>query len=199
MAKKPSPQVVRILKQVLLLALPLILKAFKNRKAQGSSQASSGKVVSGDRGVPLTAEPTKARKRESAKPLPEPPAQRQTTSSSGRSAAATRGSLIAELFRQRRSDVILTDAGTVVHILPDDNEGSRHQRLLVEVDHCDVTIKIAHNIDLAPRVPVRKGDRLEFKGEYEWNEMGGAVHWTHHDPKKWREGGWIDHEGQRYE
>lgn len=190
MAKKPNAQFARVLKQILLLALPLILKALKNRKANGST--AGGVKVDQRTTAPLTTKPTKARKRETAEPLPEPPQRKG-------SAVATRGSLIAELFRQKRSDVILTDTGTVVHVLPDDNEGSRHQRWLVEVDHCDVTIKIAHNIDLAPRVPVKKGDRLKFKGEYEWNELGGAFHWTHHDPKKWREGGWIEHEGRRYE
>ena len=189
MAKKTNPQLARILKQVLLLALPLILKALKNRKAGGASTGDT--TVDQRTTAPLSSKPAKARKRDTHEPLPEPP------NKSG-SAVATRGSLIAELFRQRRSDVILTDTGTIVHVLPDDNEGSRHQRFLVEVDHCDVTIKIAHNIDLAPRVPADKGDRITFKGEYEWNELGGALHWTHHDPKQWREGGWIEHRGRRY-
>ncbi|MEM7625967.1 MAG: DUF3465 domain-containing protein [Planctomycetota bacterium] len=199
MAKKPSPQLTRILKQVLLLALPLILRALKNRKAQsnaGSSPEGAGVKVTDRSAGALTAKPAKARKRESNQPLPAPP------SAAGRGVKATsrdRSSPIAELFRKRQSDVILTDTGTVVHLLPDDNEGSRHQRFLVEIDHCDVTIKIAHNIDLAPRVPVSEGDHIEFKGEYEWNELGGALHWTHHDPKKWREGGWIEHDGHRYE
>ncbi|MEL7089250.1 MAG: hypothetical protein AAGL98_12555, partial [Planctomycetota bacterium] len=102
MPKKPSPQVVRILKQVLLLALPLILKALKNRKASNGGQGSPKTVASG--GVPLTTKPTRARKRENSKPLPEPPKEETRPASSSRSAAGTRGSLIAELFRQRRSD-----------------------------------------------------------------------------------------------
>ncbi|MEM9883099.1 MAG: DUF3465 domain-containing protein [Planctomycetota bacterium] len=114
-------------------------------------------------------------------------------------AASAGKSPVAELHRRRQSDAIVTDTGVIVKVLPDDNEGSQHQRFLVEVDHCDVTVKVAHNIDLAPRVPAREGDRLRFKGEYEWNDLGGALHWTHHDPKQWREGGWIEHEGRRYE
>ncbi len=106
---------------------------------------------------------------------------------------------LADLHDRKRSGEMVTASGTVVKLLPDDNIGSRHQRLLVEVDATDITIKLAHNIDLAPRIPASEGDRLTFRGEYQWNELGGAIHWTHHDPKQWREGGWVDAASKRYE
>ena len=103
---------------------------------------------------------------------------------------------IASLFEAGTSDVVLTFDGTVVKILPDDNEGSRHQKFLVEVG--DVTVLIAHNIDLAERVPLTEGDTVTIRGEYEWTDKGGTVHWTHHDPKGRHEDGWIEHDSQRY-
>lgn len=109
------------------------------------------------------------------------------------------GSPIRRLHARRATDEMVTDAGLVVKLLPDDNEGSRHQRLLVDVDNAGLTIKLSHNIDLAPRVPAREGDRVTFRGEYAWNALGGAVHWTHHDPRGWREGGWVELRGRRYE
>ncbi|MEM6708802.1 MAG: DUF3465 domain-containing protein [Pseudomonadota bacterium] len=109
------------------------------------------------------------------------------------------GSPVAQAFADGASDRILEDGGRIVAVLSDDNEGSRHQRFIVEVQP-GLTVLVAHNIDLAPRVArLQRGDRVTFKGEYEWTEKGGVVHWTHHDPKQWREGGWIEHEGNRYE
>jgi len=90
-------------------------------------------------------------------------------------------------------------SGTVTRVLSDDNDGSRHQRFIVEVSP-GRTLLIAHNIDLAPRVPsIRVGDTVSFFGEYEWNDRGGVIHWTHHDPRGTHPGGWIEHKGRRYE
>ena len=105
---------------------------------------------------------------------------------------------VIEAFQKKRSGLMVEVDATVVHILKDDNVGDRHQRFLVEMSR-GPTLKIAHNIDLAKRVPLSKGDRLRIKGQYEYNDKGGVIHWTHHDPRGRHEGGWIDHEGKRYE
>jgi hypothetical protein len=61
------------------------------------------------------------------------------------------------------------------------------------------TVLIAHNIDLARRVPVGLGDRVCFRGMYEWNELGGLVHWTHDDPQGVEDGGWIRYRRKTYQ
>ncbi len=86
----------------------------------------------------------------------------------------------------------------VLRVLSDDREASRHERFIVRVDG-GVTVLVAHNIDLAPRVPVAAGDSVVLSGEYEWNPKGGVVHWTHHDPDGRHPGGWIRHEGRLYQ
>ena len=100
-------------------------------------------------------------------------------------------------YRAGASDVMMTIDGVVSRVLPDDNEGSRHQRFVIRVER-DHTVLVSHNIDLARRVPLDVGDRVTVSGEYEWNERGGVIHWTHHDPQGRRDGGWIDHDGKRY-
>ena len=84
-----------------------------------------------------------------------------------------------------------------MRLLADDNDGSRHQRFIVRLRSGD-TLLIAHNIDLVKRIPLGLGDRVEVKGMYEWNELGGLIHWTHHDPMGIEPGGFIRHQGIEY-
>ena len=89
--------------------------------------------------------------------------------------------------------------GEVTRILPDDNNGSRHQRFILRLADGH-TVLIAHNIDLAPRVKnLNTGDSIAFYGEYEWNEKGGVIHWTHRDPAGRHVNGWLKHQGKTYQ
>ena len=107
--------------------------------------------------------------------------------------------VIAQAYRAQRSDVQVKGEGTVKKVLRDDLDGSRHQRFLLQLDNRQ-TLLVAHNIDLAPRIDnLRKGDRVGFFGEYEWNNQGGVLHWTHHDPGGRHVGGWLKHQGRTYQ
>lgn len=121
-----------------------------------------------------------------------------TADGRGDRSAGVSGDDIRRLYLQRRSNVVVAAEGEVSRVLADDNQGSRHQRFVVELASGQ-TILVAHNIDLAPRVPVKRGDRVEIKGEYEWNDRGGVLHWTHRDPQGRHEGGWIRHRGEIYQ
>ena len=110
---------------------------------------------------------------------------------------ASSAEAIENAFQSKRSDVWVEGRGTIIRELPDDNEGSRHQKFVVRVS-AECTVLMAHNIDLADRVPFELGDEIDFRGEYEWNDRGGVVHWTHHDPKGRHEGGWIFHRGKYF-
>ena len=106
---------------------------------------------------------------------------------------------IEKAFKNRQSDLQVRASGIVTKVLPDDTKGSKHQRFILKLSNGQ-TILIAHNIDLAPRIPsLRNGDKVEFYGEYEWNDKGGVVHWTHHDPGGKHIGGWLKSKGKVYQ
>lgn len=101
-------------------------------------------------------------------------------------------------YDNKISNLQVEGSGVVKTILKDDTKGSRHQRIIVELT-TGQTILLAHNIDLAPRVEnLNRGDEITFFGEYEWNEKGGVIHWTHHDPRNKHISGWLKHNGRLY-
>ncbi len=102
-------------------------------------------------------------------------------------------------YEQRQSNVQVQGSGRVKAILRDDNDGARHQKFILVLKD-GVSILVAHNIDLAPKISnLNKGDIVEFYGEYEYNPKGGVLHWTHHDPQGRHEAGWLKHDGQIYQ
>ena len=115
-----------------------------------------------------------------------------------RSTARDDAGQVAQAFREQRSDLQVELPARVIKLLEDDRDGSRHQRFLVRLSN-GRTLLVAHNIDLAARVPLSVDDSLELFGEYEWNERGGVLHWTHVDPAKRHADGWIRHGGKLYQ
>ena len=113
--------------------------------------------------------------------------------------SATDDSALVSAYENRKSDVQVSGSGVVIRNLPDDTSGSRHQKFILKLPS-GKSLLIAHNIDLAPRInSLRKGDTVNFYGEYEWNSQGGVVHWTHHDPGGNHVGGWLKHNGTTYQ
>lgn len=110
---------------------------------------------------------------------------------SGAAPASSADTILAEAYADQRSDLQVEGRGTVVRVLPDDTNGSRHQRFILELDSGQ-TLLVAHNIDLAARLrDLRVGDVVAFRGEYEWSDKGGVIHWTHHDPQGRHPAGWV--------
>jgi len=91
----------------------------------------------------------------------------------------------------------IEDTGFVLRLLSDDDDGSRHQRFVIQLSNRQ-TLLIAHNIEVAERIPLSLGDRIRFRGVYEWNDLGGLVHWTHQDPLGVEDGGWVRYRRRVY-
>lgn len=120
------------------------------------------------------------------------------TSGLNRALLSAENAAIADAFYAKKSNLQVSGKGLVNKLLNDDNKGARHQKFLVKLS-AQQTLLFAHNIDLAPRVPLAVGDEISFYGEYEFNPKGGIIHWTHHAPRGDHEAGWIMHKGIKYQ
>jgi hypothetical protein len=61
----------------------------------------------------------------------------------------------------------IEDTGFVRRLLQDDDDGSRHQRFIIQLSNRQ-TLLIAHNIDVAERIPLSLGDRPRSAGRGGW-------------------------------
>ncbi len=111
------------------------------------------------------------------------------------------GAAIAALAQAHARDAWVECRGTVERVLRDDTSPPRHERFILRVAGGDgETILVAHNIDLAPRVPLAPGDTVTLRGEYEWNPEGGVVHETHHATSaRAASSGWVRAHGTTYQ
>jgi|GEM_PF-373427 len=121
-----------------------------------------------------------------------------TASTSGTRVGKTDDLSIVNAIKNQASGTIVEGSGRVIKVLPDDNDESRHQRFLIKLASGDV-VKISHNIDVAKRLPIEVKDTVEFYGQFEWNDLGAAVHWTHRDLRGKHEDGWLKHRGKTYQ
>jgi len=115
-------------------------------------------------------------------------------------AATADNAAIESDYAQRRSVVEVTAEGVVTAVLADETGPSgRHQRFIIRLAGATQSVLIDNNVDVGQRVPASPGDQVTIHGEYIWNDQGGLIHYTHHDPAPGHEGGWIDRNGVRYE
>ena len=107
--------------------------------------------------------------------------------------------IFQKAFENQLSDIQIQGNGVVTRILSDDLEVPRHQRFILRISP-QQTVLVAHNIDVAERVPgLQSGDFFEFYGVYEWSVEGGVIHWTNHDPDGDHIAGWLKYDGIIYQ
>jgi hypothetical protein len=105
---------------------------------------------------------------------------------------------IAAAFTDQRSGLMLEFDARVLRILTEAAPESPQQRFVVELDNGHVLL-VVHDLERAAAVPLAPYDLVRIRGEYQWNEQGGEVHWTHRDPGFGLKHGWIEHKGKRYD
>lgn len=115
-------------------------------------------------------------------------------------AAAVAGNgAVERAFAEHRSGAEVTAEGSVIRLLSDDTGPTgTHQRFVIRLAGATQTVLVTNNIEVGKRVPLATGDDVIVHGEYVWNDEGGLIHFTHHDPDHSHEDGWIEWKGVRY-
>jgi hypothetical protein len=102
-------------------------------------------------------------------------------------------------------DINAVFQGTVVKILPDDLQGLKHQQFMFKIssglhgEYNGEVVIVAHNIEVAPYVPVQNGIKAEIKGDFIPEENPKVLHWTHLDLTDIHPDGYIKVGGKIYQ
>ena len=115
-------------------------------------------------------------------------------------AATSDNAAVERAYAEKRSTVEVTAQGAVTSVLTDDSGPSGvHQRFIIRLTGSTQTVLVDNNVTIGQRAPVLQGSNVSVHGEYVWNDQGGLIHFTHHDPARTHEGGWIELSGVRYQ
>lgn len=124
----------------------------------------------------------------------------QHASQSG--ASSTNGdAAVCDAYSSQRSHVEVVASGRVTRVLGvRGGPSGDHEGYLLRLDGgCALTLKVETNVTLTGPVPLTTGEAVVVKGEYEYNALGGVVHWTHRDPRGNHEAGYVRAGGLTYQ
>lgn len=85
--------------------------------------------------------------------------------------------------------------GVITKILPEDRQGSPHQKYTIKVDD-KLQLLIISNLVFG-RIPLAIGKTVSICGEYK-NVAKGMIHWTHFDPRGTHPDGFTIMDGVLY-
>lgn len=63
---------------------------------------------------------------------------------------------------------------------------------------CALLLRVETNVAFTGPVPLRVGERVIVKGEYEYEPLGGVIHWTHRALHGHHAGGYVEVHGRYY-
>lgn len=77
---------------------------------------------------------------------------------------------------------------------------SPHEGFLMHLNSgCDLVVRVESNEDFTGEIPLKIGESVTVKGEYEYYPLGGVIHWTHPDPTGHHASGFVEVGGERYQ
>jgi hypothetical protein len=105
--------------------------------------------------------------------------------------------LINAVSNRRKVNFVEGDGMVVTKVLPEDNDGLRHQKWMVRLSN-GASLQAVYNSDMCPHVPIREGDVVAMGGMFLWTNQGPMIHWLHHDPRGHRPDGYVKVNGKFY-
>jgi hypothetical protein len=108
---------------------------------------------------------------------------------------------VCQSFSSQASKQEVLAEGRIAYVLGTSNGPSgEHEGFLLKLSgDCDLLVRVETNVDITGPVPLRAGETVTVKGEYEFEPTGGVVHWTHHDPAGRHIGGYVLAAGKLYQ
>jgi hypothetical protein len=108
---------------------------------------------------------------------------------------------ISDIAQRRSGDEVVVQGRVVRFEGIEQGPGGAHEYFIVTIARGAqrVNVLVAHNVGIAPFVPVHRGDDVIVKGELAVDPSGPVLHWTHHDPRFRHQPGFIEFGGRAYE
>jgi hypothetical protein len=63
---------------------------------------------------------------------------------------------------------------------------------------CDLTLRVETNVGFTGPIPLHVGENVVVKGEYEYEALGGVIHWTHRETHGRHPSGYVEAAGRYY-
>ena len=114
---------------------------------------------------------------------------------------ADNAAAIADITQGRSGDEVVVQGSVADVAGVEEGPSGRHELFTVTITNGAkrVGVLVAHNVGIAPFVPVHRGDVVIVKGELAIDPSGPVLHWTHHDPRFRHQPGFVELRGRTYE
>lgn len=107
---------------------------------------------------------------------------------------------VCKAYAQMRSGVEVIADGRVVQVFGTrvGPSGPHEGFLLALHSGCRLVVRIETNVAFTGPIPLRNGNAVVVKGEYEYDPSGGVIHFTHRELRGYHASGYVETGGRFY-
>jgi hypothetical protein len=106
---------------------------------------------------------------------------------------------VCAALRQQRSGVEVIADGTVAYVPTYAAPSGEHEGFFIRLrSGCAATLRVETNTAFTGPIPLRVGERVIVKGEFDYDADGGVIHWTHRAFGSHHASGYVEAGGRFY-